>query len=108
MRNETIRSDVEEEIEMLTITANPLLMLHNQQGFKFVDNEIFTEDILHLVFTNQLYKARFKMICADTIDLRVKGWSDDEIIEYFLINLEEITLCADYSKETPLPSPSIH
>ena len=48
------------------------------------------------------------MVCADTIEMKVKGFSDDDIVDYFLMNLEEITLGADYSKEMPLPSPAIH
>lgn len=96
----------QDEIEMLTSTANVLLKLHLQQGFSFIDNQIFTEDILHFVSTLPKFRTRFEMICRDTIEMRQRFTPDDEIVEYFLINLEEL-LCVG-PEVTALPSPTIH
>ena len=98
-----------EEIEMLTSTANVLLKLHLQQGFLFAFNKIFTEDILHSVHTDLKFRMRFKMICVDTIEMRQRFCDEEDIVDYFLTNLQEITgLNYVGTKVTALPSPSIH
>jgi len=103
--SDSIRNDY--EIEILTSCANALLKLHTQQAFRFSDKGIFTEDILEQVHISPLYRMRFQMICNDTIEMRGK-FEDDEVIDYFLSNLEFITLrsAAFPSMGATLPLPA--
>ena len=96
------------EIEMLTSCANVLLKLHTQQAHSFIDHNIHTEDILELIHISPLYRMRFTNICNDTIEMREHKFDGDEIISYFLSNLEFITLRSAVfpSMSDALPSPA--